>query len=361
MLAPGATHLVRLRVSGSRAGVADISAMAEAADDGYAANNFASVQLRIDNPVDLGVLLASGGSGIEGADFQGEVTLSSGGREPAVGATLDIELHAAGVLRAAAIHDGADCELLTPQRARCALPVLSRGTQLYVKYRANFAEPGAYDVRFTLHTPGDTAAANDSLTRADSRAALQRHFRVRRSRSDTPDGRRDARVDLRRAYRAARAHQRAIRGASLPARHSASRPFAPSSGDCQVDAGAGATCEFANLAADSERTVTVGWHAEAAAEADVSVDVSTTGDVAMGNNTVRGRAEVIGPHRPRIARGGSGQWRRRRDIRLPGNQRGQWRRKGIRRAPRGDTARRSDAGVVVGVQCDLQRHRRAAL
>ena len=44
VLAPGATQLVRLRVSGSRAGVADISAMAEVADDGYTANNFASVQ-----------------------------------------------------------------------------------------------------------------------------------------------------------------------------------------------------------------------------------------------------------------------------------------------------------------------------
>ena len=40
--------------------------------------------------------------------------------------------------------------------------------------------------------------------------------------------------------------------------------------------------------------MTVGWHAEEVAEADVSVDVSTAGDVAMGNNTVRGRAEVMG-------------------------------------------------------------------
>ena len=139
--------------------------MAEAADDGYTANNFASVQLRIDNPVDLGVLLASGGSGIEGADLHGRSHAASGGREPAVGATLDIELHAAGVLRAASIHEGADCELLTAQRARCALPELERGAQLYVNYRATFAEPGAYDVKFTLHTPGDTAADNDTLTR----------------------------------------------------------------------------------------------------------------------------------------------------------------------------------------------------
>ncbi len=294
VLAPGATQLVLLRVSGSRAGVADISAMAEAADDGYAANNFASVQLRIDNPVDLGVLLASGGSGIEGADFQGEVTLSSGGREPAVGATLDIELHAAGVLRGAAIHEGADCELLTPQRARCALPVLSRGTQLYVKYRANFAEPGAYDVRFTLHTPGDTAAANDSLTRV----ILVRPYNDI-SVSGEVDLTRLMAGETRESTFVVRTGRRALTSARFVARHYLPgirvAAIRASSGDCQVDASAGATCEFANLAADSERTVTVGWHAEAAAEADVSVDVSTTGDVAMGNNTVRGRAEVMGP------------------------------------------------------------------
>ena len=65
-------------------------------------------------------------------------------------------------------------------------------------------------------------------------------------------------------------------------------------GDCQVDDSAGASCEFANLAADSEFTVTVGWRGEAGAEADVSVDVMTTGDVDMGNNSVRGHAEIMG-------------------------------------------------------------------
>ena len=40
--------------------------------------------------------------------------------------------------------------------------------------------------------------------------------------------------------------------------------------------------------------MTVGWRARRAAEADVSVDVMTTGDVAMGNNIVRGHAEIMG-------------------------------------------------------------------
>src|SRR3954462_14540792 len=42
---------------------------------------------------------------------------------------------------------------------------MARGAQLYVDYRAQFAEPGTYDVTFALQVPGDTAAANDTLTR----------------------------------------------------------------------------------------------------------------------------------------------------------------------------------------------------
>ena len=80
--------------------------MAEAANDGYGPNNSADVQLRIDNIVDLAVLVASGGSGVEDQDIEGQVTLRSGGRESAAHATLDIELHAAGTLRSARIHHG---------------------------------------------------------------------------------------------------------------------------------------------------------------------------------------------------------------------------------------------------------------
>ena len=53
--APGAARLVRVRVLGTRAGTADINAMAEADDDGYGPNNSAGVQLRVDNVVDLAV------------------------------------------------------------------------------------------------------------------------------------------------------------------------------------------------------------------------------------------------------------------------------------------------------------------
>src|SRR5262249_5306302 len=58
-VAPGSARLVRVRVQGTRAGTVDISAMAETDTDGYSANNSTGLQLRIDNPVDLAVLLAS--------------------------------------------------------------------------------------------------------------------------------------------------------------------------------------------------------------------------------------------------------------------------------------------------------------
>jgi hypothetical protein len=62
-----------------------------------------------------------------------------------------------------------------------------------------------------------------------------------------------------------------------------------------MDTEAGGSCDFTALPAGSEAKVTVSWLGENPAEAEVIVGVSTTGDVAMGNNIVRGRAEVMGP------------------------------------------------------------------
>ena len=160
------TRLVRVRVQGTRAATVDINATADADADGYARQQFRRrCSCASTTRWTSAVLLASGGTGIEGQDIEGQVTLRSSGRDAATGATLDIEIHEAGVLRGASIHNGADCELLSPRRAHCALPVMARGAQLYVDYRAQFAEPGTYDVRFALQVPGDTAAANDTLTR----------------------------------------------------------------------------------------------------------------------------------------------------------------------------------------------------
>ena len=123
------------------------------------------VQLRIDHLVDVSVAMGSGGAGLEDTAFEGQVGLRSNGRQPAVGATLDIDLHSAGTLLSAAIHNGADCTLLSAQRARCALPVMARNAQVFVNYTAEFAEPGNYDVTFSVAAPGDTAPENDTLNR----------------------------------------------------------------------------------------------------------------------------------------------------------------------------------------------------
>jgi hypothetical protein len=164
-VAPGSSRVVRLRVHGTGPVTGDLIAIAAAADDGYPSNNNAVVPLRIDHLVDAAVSMASGGAGLEDAPFDGQVLLRSNGRQPAIGATLDINLHSAGTLRSAAINNGAGCTLLSAQLARCALPAMARNSQVFVNYSAEFAEPGNYDVTFTVSVEGDTAPDNDTLNR----------------------------------------------------------------------------------------------------------------------------------------------------------------------------------------------------
>ena len=293
-VAPGSTRLVRVRVQGTRSGTVDINAVAETESDGYSANNSAGLQLRIDNPVDLAVVLASGGTGIEGQDIDGQVSLRSSGRDAATSASLDIEIHEAGVLRGASIHNGTACELLSPRRAHCVLPVMARGAQLYVDYRAQFAEPGTYDVKFTLQVPGDTAAANDTLTRPVlvrpyndiavsgdldltgilAGGARERTFIVTTGRRALATGRFTARNYL--------------PGVTVTA-------IRATAGQCAVDEIAGGSCDFTDLAAGAQVSVTVVWRADQACDQDVAVGVSTAGDVVASNNEVRGRAEVMAP------------------------------------------------------------------
>ena len=293
-VAPGASRLVRVRVLGTRAANVDIHAMAEAADDGYGPNNSADLQLRIDNIVDLAVLVASGGSGLEDQDIEGQISLRSGGRESAANATLDIELHDAGALRSARIHNGAACEMQTPQRARCALPVMARGAQLYVDYAAQFAEPGTYDVKFTLNTPGDTAAANDSLTRT----VLVRPYNDIAV-SGELDLTRILAGGTREATFTVSTGRRGLATAHFLAKHYLPgitvSSIRASQGECRVDAEAGGSCDFVNLPAAAQVSVTVAWRADHACDQDVAVGVSTAGDVVAVNNEVRGRAEVMAP------------------------------------------------------------------
>jgi len=292
-IAPQVSHLLRLRLHGDRSATVDVNAVANAADDGYVNNNSAAVQLRIDNLVDVAVVMASGGTGLEDEDFDGQVTLRSGGRNAASNATLDVELNAAGVLRKVALHNGNDCELLSPQRARCALPVMARGSQVYVNYRASFAEPGTYDVKFSLNVPGDTAPANDSLTRP----VLVRPY-YDAGVSGTLDlsglvvgGSRETTFNVT-AGRRALASAKITAWNALPGLRVAAIRAAAS--ECKVTDDGG-ICDLTDLAADSSLAVTVTWKAEAASDEDVTVTVNTPSDVLPANNSLKGQAEVLAP------------------------------------------------------------------
>jgi hypothetical protein len=295
-MAPGVAHLVRVAVHGTRAATLEVNAVAEAADDGYLGNNSAALQLRIDNLVDVAVLMASGGTGLEDEDLEGQVTLQSGGREAATNATLDLELSAAGELREVAIHGGTACELLSGRRARCALPTMARGAQLYVNYRATFADPGTYEVKFALQAPGDTASANDTLTRP---VLVRPFYDVAVSgQLDLSDlvvgGTRETEFTVSAARRPLSAVRFTARN-FLPGLRVAAIHSNAGGCDCRVDDVEGGICDISNLGADSSVAVAVTWKAEAAVEADVSVAVSTASDVVSANNAVRSRTEVLAP------------------------------------------------------------------
>ncbi len=292
-LAPGALRVVRLRVHASGPFNGDVMASL-VTDDDYAANNNANVQLRVDHLVDLAVTMAAGGTGLEGEVFGGEVTLRSYGRQATSGATLDIELHSAGLLRSARLHHGADCALLSDTLARCTLPTMARYSQLYIDYTAEFAEPGSYDVRFTANAPGDTALANDTL----ARAVLVRPYL---------DAGVSGSLDLQGIY-VGQSRERTFT-VSSGRRGLASVRFvaahAPPSliveaisadlGDCRVVEDLGGVCDFIDLPADSSTAVRVTYRAaDTAAVVEPLVYVSTDGDVAVANNSVSGVVETFG-------------------------------------------------------------------
>jgi hypothetical protein len=256
------------------------------------------VQLRIDHVVDLSVVMASGGAGLEDTPFTGQVSLRSNGRQPAAGATLDIVLHSAGVLRSASIHGGAVCTLLDPQRARCALPALARHAQVYVDYSAEFAEPGSYDVTFTTVAPGDTAPGNDTLTRA----IVVRPFNdiAVSGALDMVDG---YGGQLRVKTFQVTTDRRALASARFAAGHappaltveSISASEGAAIGDCRVDVASGGVCDFTDLPAFSNITVTVTYRAaEGTYAGNLAVFVSTSGDVVNTNNAQSAQVETRG-------------------------------------------------------------------
>jgi hypothetical protein len=285
---------VRLRVHGTRPVTASINATAEAGDDGYATNNFAGIQLRVDNLVDLLVAMASGGSGVEDEDVEGQVTLRSNGRQTVSNGTLDIDLHAAGRLRSASIHNGAACELLNEQRARCRLPDMARNAQLFIDYTAEFAEPGSFDVTFTTAAAGDTAPDNDSLTRA----VLVRPFNDIAVTGNLDLPRFTAGEQREKSFtvttgRRGLATARFVAENYLPTLTVES--ISASAGVCQLDPAQGGTCEFTDLPANDSVVVTVGYKAgDGTSIDDVAVSVATDGDVFTGNDAVWGRVETYG-------------------------------------------------------------------
>jgi hypothetical protein len=290
-LAAGASREVRLRVHGSAPLVADIVASALAADDGYSSNNNVNVQLRVDHVIDLAVMFASGGAGIEDLPIDGQVALRSQGRQSATGGTLDVDLHAAGVLRSVRIHEGAECALLSATRARCALPELPRASQLHVDWRADFAEPGEYDIRFSAATPGDTAATNDTLTRA---VIVRPYLDAGVSGSLQMDallgGQARAMSFLLTVDRRPLASARFVAGHGGDSLQV--EAIEAPGGQCRLDPQIGGICEFVDLPASSSTTVQVHYRAAAgAAVAYPVVKVVTPGDVDSRNDAITARVE----------------------------------------------------------------------
>ena len=298
-LAPGTTRLVTLRVHGAVPVTGDIIAAVDAANDGYLANNHAGVQLRVDHLVDVSVMMASGGAGLEDTALVGQVSLRSNGRQPASGATLDVVLHSMGVLRSVFIHNGAQCTLLDSRHARCPLPTMARNTQLYVDYEAEFAEPGNYDITFTATAPGDTAPGNDTLTRA----VLVRPFN-----DIAVEGALEM-VELFGGQTRVKTFEvttdrRALASARFAAGHAppalvvesiSATSGGEAIGDCRVDVATGGICDFLDLPAFASITVTVTYRAaEGTYAGDLAVYVSTSGDVVTTNNAQSAHVETLG-------------------------------------------------------------------
>jgi hypothetical protein len=288
----GATRVIKVRVRGTRAATADILAAVVSEGDGYDANNFARIQLRVSHAVDLSVGIASGGTGVEDSPIDGQISLRSNGRQPTVNGTLDIDLNAAGTLLSATIHNGAACALLTPQRARCSLPTMAPNTRLFVDYHAQFEEPGTYDVNFTARAAGDTSPENDTLLRA----VLVRPFNDIAVTANL-----DATAllvgETREQVFTVTADRRSLTSAQFVAGHPLPglevEAIRASEGDCRVDDELGGVCDFTDLPAFARVTVWVTYRAlEGSDLCNVAAQVNTAGDVATGDDAVRGQIQV---------------------------------------------------------------------
>ncbi len=174
---------------------------------------------------------------------------------------------------------------------------MARNAQLFVDYSAEFAEPGDYDVTFTVAAPGDTAPDNDSLRRV---IVVRPYNDIAVAGSLDLEGlfggqSREATFTVttdRRALPSARfLASHVLPGLSVQSiRASVGQTDA---GLCRVDAELGGICDFTDLPPYARVSVTVTYLAlQGSWSIDPVVSVSATGDVVSSNNAITAHVET---------------------------------------------------------------------
>jgi hypothetical protein len=133
-------------------------------------------------------------------------------------------------------------------------------------------------------------------------------------------------------------------------------------GDCRVDVASGGVCDFVDLPAFANITVTVDYRAaEGTYAGDLAVYVSTSGDVVNSNNAESAHVETAGMTDLELRVAPTLTGPKSSTLTFPLISVTERRGEGVRRAARSDAARRGHAGQRVGVERDLQRQPRRDL
>jgi hypothetical protein len=191
------------------------------------------------------------------------------------------------------VHNGEDCVLLDATHARCALPPLARGTDLYVDYQAEFDEPGGYDITFAANAPGDSAPTNDMLVRP---VLVRPYLDASVTGSLNLDGL--IGVQTRVQTFTVTTGRRGLASARFLAAHAMPalrvEAISADTGDCRIDDDLGGICDFTGLAAGATVTVSVTYQAmDGSWVVDPVVSITTPGDVAPANNALTARVETL--------------------------------------------------------------------
>ena len=161
-------------------------------------------------------------------------------------------------------------------------------------YIAAFAEPGSYDIAFSAAAAGDSEPANDTLVRP---LLVLPYYDASVSGSLMMSGLFGEQTRLQTFTVStgprALASARLLAGHALPALRV--QAISASVGDCHVDTDAGGICDFTDLPADANVSVSVTYHAaEGTAVVEPVISVSTPGDVFAANDSVTARVETMG-------------------------------------------------------------------